>query len=487
MPATGRTPTAPPRAELVALGLIVVAGALLRFTGLETQGFWFDEWITWAHTGKNLGTLIDAVLDLEGLPPVYFIVAWAWVKVAGNTEEGLRTLSALAGTATIPVVYLAVRSLAASRAALIAAALAATSPLLVWYSQEARPYALLVLFSAISFAFFARALEDPRRGVLAGWAASSVLAIATHPFAGMLVAPEAAWLLLRRAESRRRVAIACGAVAAATLALAPLFVGQGENVPWIGGLPFGDRVFQVGEVFALGLGYGLPWVPVVLVLAGMAAAPVLAWLAPPAVRGRAAVGAGVALGGLLLAAIAALLGKDYLIARYLLPLWIPACATVAVAFSARRAGLAAAALVCAGSLGFVFAFKTDVELQRTDWRTGAEVLGQAPVKRMIAVPGTRHGLPLLRYLGGSHRSFERSARVAEVALLEYSRPDVGDLCWWGGNCTMPHDGTVDFRPPPGFRTAPVIREGPFILRRYRASRPAVVHFPKQRAIYIIQQ
>ena len=486
MPANGRTPAATPRRELTALGLIVLAGALLRFTGLATQGFWFDEWVTWAHTGKDFGTMIDAVLDIEGLPPTYFILAWTWVKVAGNTEEGLRALSALAGTATIPVVYLAVRSLAASRAALIAAALAATSPVLVWYSQEARPYALLVFCCALSFALFARALEDPRRGVVAGWAAASVLAIAIHPFAGMLVAPEALWLL-RRPESRRRVAIAIGAVAAATLALAPLFLDQGANVPWIGGLPFGDRLVQVGEVFSLGLGYGLPLGPILLVLAGLAAAPVLVWLGPRALRGRAAVGAGLTLGGLLLAIAAALIGEDFLIARYLLPLWIPACAAVAIAFSARRAGLAAAALVCAGSLGLVFAFKTDSELQRTDWRTGAEVLGEAPVRRLIAVPSTRHGLPLLRYLPGSHRSFERSARVAEVALLEYRRPDVGDLCWWGGNCTMPHDGTVDFTPPPGFRPAAVRREGPFVLRRYRAPRPEAVRFPQQRAIYIIQQ
>jgi mannosyltransferase len=473
--------------EMAVLGAIVLGGALLRFTGLGAQGFWFDEWLTWAHSGKDFGTMLDGVFELEGLPPLYFAVAWLWVKVAGNSEEGLRALSAIAGTLTIAVVFMAVRSLATERAGLIAAALTATSPLLVWYSQEARPYALVVLFSALSFAFFARALSDPRPKDLAWWGVTSAVAIATHPFAAMLVAPEAAWLFYRRVEARRRVAIASAGIGVATLALAPLFVRQGPTVFWIDGLPFGERLWQVGETFALGLGYELPWVPTVLVLVGLAAVPLLLWRGSPGARGPAALAAGLALAGLALGVIAALLGKDYLISRYLLPLWVPACAAVAVAFGTRRAGIAAAALVCAGSLGFVLAYKTDTDLQRTDWQTGAAVLGDADAKRIIAVPSTRHGLPLLRYLDGAHRDFNRSARVSEVALLEYDRPDVGVLCWWGGNCTMPHDGTVDFVPPPGFRPGPISREGPFILQRFHAPRPAMVRFPKQRAIYIVQQ
>src|SRR5688572_9734313 len=200
MAARDTTATRFPR-EMAVLGAIVLGGTLLRFTGLGAQGFWFDEWLTWAHSGKDFGTMLDGVFELEGLPPFYFAVAWLWVKVAGNSEEGLRALSAIAGTLTIPVVFMAVRSLATERAGLIAAALTATSPLLVWYSQEARPYALVVLFSALSFAFFARALSDPHRKDLTWWAVTSVVAIATHPFAAMLVAPEAAWLFYRQIEA----------------------------------------------------------------------------------------------------------------------------------------------------------------------------------------------------------------------------------------------------------------------------------------------
>src|SRR5438876_576650 len=78
-------------------------------------------------------------------PPFYYMLAWGWAKLFGTGEVGLRSLSALAGTLTIPAAYAAGRALSSRRAGLIAAALFAVNPLLVWYSQEARAYALLAL------------------------------------------------------------------------------------------------------------------------------------------------------------------------------------------------------------------------------------------------------------------------------------------------------------------------------------------------------
>src|SRR5947207_1635776 len=72
----------------------------------------------------------------------------------------------------------------------------AVGPLLVWYSQEARAYALLVLTSALTIWLFAAALQEPeRRTWLAWWAAAASLALLSHYFAAFLVVPEAAWLL----------------------------------------------------------------------------------------------------------------------------------------------------------------------------------------------------------------------------------------------------------------------------------------------------
>ena len=92
----------------------------------------------------------------RGAPVNYFdetawyqhgVLAWLWVQAFGTGEVGLRLFSAVAGVATVPVVYAVGRTLASRRIGLVAAALAATSPYLVFYSQEARSYALFALLN----------------------------------------------------------------------------------------------------------------------------------------------------------------------------------------------------------------------------------------------------------------------------------------------------------------------------------------------------
>src|SRR5258705_272939 len=80
---------------------------------------------------------------------------------------------------------------------LVAAALCAFNPLLVWYSQEARSYALLVLLSGLSLLAMIAVLDRPDARRVATWAAVAVVALATHYFAGFLLAAEALWLLWR--------------------------------------------------------------------------------------------------------------------------------------------------------------------------------------------------------------------------------------------------------------------------------------------------
>ncbi|HEU0317212.1 MAG TPA: glycosyltransferase family 39 protein, partial [Solirubrobacteraceae bacterium] len=135
------------RAPLLGLTL---AAAALRFATLGQQSFWFDEASTGRLMRMGLGSMIRALPDGESTPPLYYVLAWVWTRAFGTGEVGLRSLSALAGTLTVLAVYAAAARLFDRRAGLAAAALATFSPLLIWYSQEARAYALLVLLSAAS-------------------------------------------------------------------------------------------------------------------------------------------------------------------------------------------------------------------------------------------------------------------------------------------------------------------------------------------------
>ena len=170
-----REPAVPPEAsvtpkirhrELWLLAGIVIVGAAIRFSTLDQQSFWLDEATTWGIVSHGLGHVLSTVPKTESTPPLYYVLVWLWAQVFGTGEVGLRSFSALCGTLTIPVMWAVGRRLASERIGLVAALVTAVNPLLFWYSQEARTYALLVLLSALSLLAFLRALEQPSRGRL---------------------------------------------------------------------------------------------------------------------------------------------------------------------------------------------------------------------------------------------------------------------------------------------------------------------------------
>src|SRR5437764_3129803 len=203
---------------------ITAGAAALRFSTLGVQSFWHDEAVTVGRVlHPGLGATLREIPSSEATPPLYYVLAWLWTKVFGTSEAGIRSLSALFGTLTVPVAYLIGARLVSRRAGLLAALAVAVSPLLVWYSQEARAYALLVLTSALTIWLFAAALQEPeRRTWLAWWAAAASLALLSHYFAAFLVVPEAAWLLWSaRGRELRPVLLAVAGPAAVAAALLP--------------------------------------------------------------------------------------------------------------------------------------------------------------------------------------------------------------------------------------------------------------------------
>ncbi len=81
--------------------------AVLRFATLGVQAYHHDEIVTASRILRGgFGHAMDAVGFSESAPPLYYALAWVWTQVTGTGEFGLRSLSALAGVATVPVAYL---------------------------------------------------------------------------------------------------------------------------------------------------------------------------------------------------------------------------------------------------------------------------------------------------------------------------------------------------------------------------------------------
>ena len=127
------------------LSLVVTLGALLRFYDLGGESLWMDEAFSWLWIHQSHEALWGAAGRWETNPPLYYSIQRLWGHLFGGSEAGLRSFSALAGTLTIPIIFLVGRLIGGAVAGLIAALLLATSPVHVAYSQEARVYALLML------------------------------------------------------------------------------------------------------------------------------------------------------------------------------------------------------------------------------------------------------------------------------------------------------------------------------------------------------
>ncbi|HEX8075329.1 MAG TPA: glycosyltransferase family 39 protein [Thermoleophilaceae bacterium] len=459
----------------LALLALVAAGAAVRFSTLDVQSFWLDEGITVRLLRTDLLGMLGDVPRSEQAPPLYYVLAWLWTRPFGTGEVGVRSLSALLGTATVPIAFAAGRRLLSERAGVIAAALAAFSPLLVWYSQEARSYALLVPLAGLTIVLFLRALEPapvagaPAEGprALWAWAAVAALALATHYFALFLVAPQAL-LLLMRAASRRAAARAVAAVAIVGAALLPLAIHQAGHggAKFIGGTPLATRAVQIPKQFLVG--YDSPAeVPITLVAALLAALALFLVVtrADAVERRRAgivALLAAVAVGVPLLLSI---VGIDYLVTRNVIGGWPPFALVLAAGFGARRAGLVgpmAAAALCALGLTAIVAVDVRPEFQRDDWRGAVEALGPPTATRAIVLSPVNGGAVMADYTRNLRRFPGHPTTVGEIDLLAVAHRRPGQT---------PRPARPAAPRVPGFRVVERRTATTFTLIRLRADRP----------------
>ena len=408
--------------------------AALRFATLDDQSLWLDEAITVELLRDDFFGMLRAIPDSESTPPLYYVLAWPWVQLFGTGEIGVRSLSALCGTATVPVAYGAGAALVSRRAGAIAALFVATSPLLVWYSQEARAYALFVLCGALSLWLFARALRRPSGGTLAGWAAASALALASHYFAVFPVAVEAL-VLLFLARRPRAVAFASAAVGAVGAALLPLALHQerGGRTSWIADIPLADRVQEVARQFLAGF-YPLPHAAKLAPLVVVAALALLVARARAEERRAAFLAAGVGAVTLGLPLVLALAGYDYLLTRNVIVAWVPivlALATALAADGVRPFGLPAAAVLAVTSAALVVATAGRADLARDDWRAVADTLATPGPKLVIVAPEYERA-PLEYYRPDVVATEGRLPAVAEIVLLGYPVEDEAFPPRWFG-------------------------------------------------------
>ena len=151
---------------LLILGGLVLVGLVLRLA--VPRGIWLDEAITIHQARLSLHDLFQNLYNGDRQPPLYHLTLWATIRAFGHGEAAVRLPSLIAGTLLIPALYELARELYDRRTGLIAAAFAAVSPVLIWYSQEVRMYEFAALFGLLALLTQLRAI---RNGTMLNWAA----------------------------------------------------------------------------------------------------------------------------------------------------------------------------------------------------------------------------------------------------------------------------------------------------------------------------
>jgi hypothetical protein len=263
-------------ARRLALGLCGLAFALGTAT-LDARSLWGDEaFSVWASKQPALAL----IGGLDAQPPLYHLMLGLARALWGETVFAVRFLSVACTVLLVAVGARLGRRIGGPRAAALTASLLATSPILLYYAQEARMYALGALLAGAAM-LLARARLTTARASFAAWASYTALALGallTHYYtAGVLLING---LATGVAALRRRRPwpwlIAHAIIAALFLAwfaglqsryVARSAAGAGRVVPsideialnfggGINGLLFGMRALDATTPLALGL-FGL--------------------------------------------------------------------------------------------------------------------------------------------------------------------------------------------------------------------------------------
>jgi len=253
--------------QKLSLVIILIFVFLLSFglwqLRLDFYSLWYDE----ANTvlllqNKSVGEAFDSILATSGsetLHPLYYMVLSAWMQISGNSEIAMRLPSVMFGCGAA-VVYALLLYQVGGRKAIPFGFLLVVSPFLMWYSREARPYALIMFLTGLHLLFYLKLLVKPKsKKLFAGFIVTGILSIYTGIFTGMLLVAEFLWSSFVRRKTSETVAILFITVLACPLIWHGLQTHFVKSSDHYSELPKGMnvvRILSIPQEFLLGRSLG---------------------------------------------------------------------------------------------------------------------------------------------------------------------------------------------------------------------------------------
>jgi uncharacterized membrane protein len=168
--------------------IIVFIGLFLRIIGLEAP-LWGDEIQTWAYSRRSPLIELWNYASHTPTPPLYYVLNHFMIQSFGIAPWALRLSSVIFGILIVSIVFWGMQEATFSKIdSLLATLLIATSSMLIYYSQEARAYAMLAFFSTLSLVLLFRCFQKHDLISLFLYSISMILIAFTHRYGYLLIA-----------------------------------------------------------------------------------------------------------------------------------------------------------------------------------------------------------------------------------------------------------------------------------------------------------
>ncbi|MEH1939224.1 MAG: glycosyltransferase family 39 protein [Nostoc sp.] len=144
--------------------IIIIVSIFLRFCLLQNQSLWFDEgWSLALSDGASVQENLFRIVNREAgdkYQPLYYLVLFYWRSVFGDSEFAIRSLSAWLGVGSVIAIFFTSLRVYGKKHALWSSAILAVSSFSVFYSQDARPYALLIFIASLQIYLFSFSISE---------------------------------------------------------------------------------------------------------------------------------------------------------------------------------------------------------------------------------------------------------------------------------------------------------------------------------------
>jgi 4-amino-4-deoxy-L-arabinose transferase-like glycosyltransferase len=199
---------------------LLLAGFWLTLHTLETESLWLDEaYSAWAvrdaaavppapaqtltdtlitEARQTLRSLRDTFVNVRDdvHPPLYYLLLDGWARLFGDSEFMLRLPSVLMGLVALSATYAPGATYLDRRTGFMALLLTGSAGFFLYYTQEARMYALYLALITLSYLVYVRWQRQPsvRHGLL--YALLMLLALYTHYVSALFLLVQGLHLLL---------------------------------------------------------------------------------------------------------------------------------------------------------------------------------------------------------------------------------------------------------------------------------------------------